>query len=292
MQLLFHTGAHFTEEERLLRCLLKNKDILSTHGVAVPGPGRYRKLLIETMEAMDVSAPAANARDILLDAILDNATADRVIFSNTHFFGAPRRALRQGVFYPDAPKRLAQMAEIFETDEIELFMALKNPATFLPAVYKLNSRDSLNETLLGGRDPREIAWSETLQHILGAVPGISITVWCSEDSPLIWPEIIREMGRVDHGDEIVGGYDLLGEIMTSDGLTRFQAFLDKYPEMTEAQRRRVMVAFLEKFAIEDAIEEEVDVPGWTDHLVQEMSDTYDDDVFAIARLPGVQVISP
>ncbi|MCV3274001.1 hypothetical protein [Roseobacter sinensis] len=291
MQLLFHTGAHFTEEERLMRSLLKNKDSFGAHGVAVPGPGKYRKLLRQTMEAMDFSEPAAQARDVLLDAILDSATADRVILSDSDFFGPVRGALRREVIYPNAPKRMAQMAEIFQADEIELFMAVKNPATFLPAAYQRSDAEDLSE-FTGGIDPRTVRWSDMVLRIREAVPHVSITLWCSEDSPLIWPEIIREMGRIDPAEDIVGGYDLLGEIMAPEGMTRFRAFLDKHPTMTEIQRRRAMVAFLDKFALDEAIEEVLDMPGWTDALVDEMTKAYDDDVFAITRMPGVQVISP
>lgn len=291
MQLVFHTGAHFTEEERLMKCLLRNKDVFGAQGTAVPGPGKYRKLLRETMEAMDVSELAENAREVLLDAILDHETADRVVLSNGHFFGASRVAIRRGLMYPKAAKRMVQMAEIFDTDEIELFMALRNPATFLPAAF---SRSPKTEPVdfMGGVDPRAVRWSDTLLRIRDAVPKISITVWCNEDAPLIWPEIIREMGSLEHTQKIKGSYDLLSEIMMPEGMTRFRAYLDKHPTMTEIQKRRVMVAFLDKFAIDEAIEEELDMPGWTDALVNEMTQTYDDDVFAIARIPGVQVISP
>lgn len=291
MQLVFHTGAHFTEEERLMKCLLKNKEAFGARGVAVPGPGKYRKLLRETMEAMDVSEPAGNAREVLLDAILDHETADRVLMSNGHFFGASRIAVRRGLIYPKAPTRMVQMAEIFEKDQIELFMALRNPATFLPAAYHRSSKEGLAD-FMGGVDPRAVRWSDTLLRIREAAPRISITVWCNEDAPLIWPEIIREMGGLNPGEAVEGSYDLLGEIMAPEGMNRFEEYLEKHPAMTEIQKRRVMVAFLDKYAIEEAIEEELDMPGWTDALVAEMTQTYDEDVFAIARIPGVQLISP
>ncbi len=41
MQIALHIGAHCTDEDRLLKCLLMNKEILSDVGTAVPGPGRY-----------------------------------------------------------------------------------------------------------------------------------------------------------------------------------------------------------------------------------------------------------
>ena len=64
MQLVLHAGAHFTEEDRLLRCLLNNKGDFSKRGVAVPGPGKYRSLLRDTIAAMVDAPPAPDARDV------------------------------------------------------------------------------------------------------------------------------------------------------------------------------------------------------------------------------------
>ena len=33
-------------------------------------------------------------------------------------------------------------------------------------------------------------------------------------------------------------------------------------------------------------------PGWTDELIEALTDVYDEDVFAIERLPGVNLITP
>ena len=291
MQLVIHTGAHFTEEERLMKCLLRNKGDFALRGVAVPGPGKYRKLLRETLSAMEETSPAPDAREVLLDAILDDEPADRVILSNAHFFGAPRAAVRQGMLYTAAPERLRHMAELFPHDQIELFMAIRNPASFLPAAFEQSPRGEM-DSFIGGVDPRAVRWSDTFLRIREAVPQIQITVWCNEDTPLIWSQIIREMGGLEHGEKIIGGFDLLSDIMSREGMVRFRAYLKEHPVMTEVQKRRVIAAFLDKFALEDEIEEELDMPGWTTALVDEMTEVYDEDVFEIQRLPGVQVIAP
>jgi hypothetical protein len=54
----------------------------------------------------------------------------------------------------------------------------------------------------------------------------------------------------------------------------------------------VIAAFLDKFALDDEIEEELDMPGWTEALVDDLSDQYDEDVLAIQRMPGVTMIAP
>ena len=76
MQIVLHAGAHFTEDERLVRCLLRNKEDFSRRGVAVPGPSKYRTILRETLAAMQDSAPAPDASDVLLDMILDDESAE------------------------------------------------------------------------------------------------------------------------------------------------------------------------------------------------------------------------
>ena len=90
MQIVLHVGAHFTEEDRLMKCLLRNKEDFAKRGIAVPGPGRYRKLLREMFTALQDSPPRAEARDVLMDPFLDDQTADRVLLSHANIFGAPR----------------------------------------------------------------------------------------------------------------------------------------------------------------------------------------------------------
>jgi len=291
MQVIFHTGAHFTDDERLLKCLLRNKEEFARRGISVPGPGRYRYLLKDAFKAMESAAPAPEARDVLIDAILDDEVADRLILSNAHFFGSQRFAIGHGELYPDAADRMVQLQMLFRFEQLEMFMAIRNPASFLPAIRNKVSIRRFAE-MMGGADPRELRWSDMVQRVREAVPDLALTIWCNEDTPLIWAQIIREMAGVEHGDGINGGFDLLNSIMSEEGINRFQTYHQKHPEMSEVQQRRVIAAFLDKFAIEDRIEEELDLPGWTDELVDELTDIYDEDVFRIQRIPGVQLIAP
>ncbi|WP_415920130.1 hypothetical protein [Tateyamaria sp. SN6-1] len=291
MQLVLHAGAHFTEEDRLLRCLLNNKGTFSKRGVAVPGPGKYRGLLRDTTLAMLDAPPAPDAREVLLDAILDDEDADRILMSHVFLFGAPRSVVRDGMMYCLAPERMAQIATLFPTDEVELFFAMRNPATLLPALFEQAPQEDMN-TFLRARDPYAIRWSDTFTAIREAAPEIPITTWCFEDMPLIWAQIIREMGGLEHGEKIAGGFDLLSDIMTQEGMQRFRSYLASHTGMSEVQKRRVIAAFLDKFAIEDEIEEELNAPGWTEETIEAMTDIYEEDVLSVARIPGVTVISP
>lgn len=291
MYIVLHTGAHFTEEERLMKCLLRNTEDFAERGVSVPGPGKYRRLLRDTLTALGTQQANPEAREILLDGILEGSTPERLILSNAHFFGAPRACVRQGALYPNAAERLAAFSDIFQQDTTRLFIALRNPASFLPAVFDRAPQDEMAD-FLGDVDPRTILWSELLEQLRGAVPQVEITCWCNEDAPLIWAQIIREMAGWPEGEKITGGFDLLSAIMSGEGMQRFRAYLKSHPVMTETQKRRVMAAFLDKFALDEEIEEELDLPGWTEGLVEEMTAIYDADVMRVGQIPGVRLLLP
>mgnify|MGYP006084880829 FL=1 len=62
--------------------------------------------------------------------------------------------------------------------------------------------------------------------------------------------------------------------------------------MTEIQKRRVISAFLDKFALEEEIEDELDLAGWTKDLMDDMTDVYDEDMLEVQRIPGITLIAP
>ncbi|WP_229861837.1 hypothetical protein [Pseudodonghicola xiamenensis] len=291
LQIIFHTGAHCTDEDRLLKCLLRNKEDLAAQKISVPGPGKYRTLLKETIKAMETSAAAPGARDVLVDAILDDEIAERMILSNEHFFGSQRMALGDGMFYPDAPERIASLKHLFEQDNVEIFMAIRNPATFLPAVLQKAPAQRVTE-ILGQCDPRNLRWSDLFARITAAAPNVRLTVWCNEDLPLIWGELVRTMAGLDMGAKIAGNFDMLAEIMDKEGMQRFRVYLHQNPEMTIEQRRRVIMAFLDKYAMDEELIEEIDLPGWSEALVDAVTAAYEADIDVIANLPGVRFLAP
>ena len=291
MQVIIHCGAHATEEDLLLKTLLKNAGPLAEKGTAIPGPAKYRSLLKECMEAMKCSSASEEAPDVLWDAILDESQSDRVVLSNPHFFGSPRHSLGGGNFYPEAGERLQALQELFPFDQLEIFMALRNPATFLPALFAKSNPTTIRRALKEC-NLLQMHWSALLQRMRQAVPGMPVTVWCYEDLPLVWEQVLRDMGGVDPDLPLKGTLDLLATILQPEGLNRLSAYLDEHSDMAEIHKRRVLAAFLEKFACEGALEEVLDFPGWTEALIEEMSEAYEEDIFAVQRIPGVSLISP
>jgi hypothetical protein len=135
-------------------------------------------------------------------------------------------------------------------------------------------------------------WQEVIAAIQENNPGCPVTVWCNEDTPLIWPQVLREISDADPDIVFNGELDVLRTIMKDDGFARMQSYLDTHKPQSEIQRRRVFAAFLDKFADDDALEEDIDLPGWTPELVDEITAAYEEDVYQIERMPGVNFIAP
>ncbi len=291
MQIVYHIGANCTDQDRLLKSVLKNAEGFAEQGVKVPGPGKYRRLLRETIQKLDGTPPAGDTREILLDAILDDEQCNRLVMSHAQFMCIHRRVFESGIFYALAEHKLMGLANLFPQDEIEIFIGLRNPATFIPAVFAGSGMEDLG-TFMHGLAPQNVRWSGLIERIQGVLPHASVTAWCNEDTPLIWAQLIREMGGVDPLTKITGGFDLLSAIISADGMRHFVTYLKANPPQTESQKRRIIAAFLEKYAIDDEVEDEVDLPGWTDQTVSGLTALYEEDIYKIERMAGVNFIAP
>jgi len=291
MQIALHAGAHATDEDRLITCLRRNQARMARSGVGVPPPSSYRKLLRDILNSAEGTGLAGDARDMVLDAIGDTGGVDRLILSNQGFFGTQKMAVSGSVFYPAAEARLGLLQQLFAGDEIALFLGIRNPAMFLPALLEGTSFTTVAELVRDG-DPERLRWSHLVERIRSAFPDIPVTVWCNEDTPLAWGQILREMTGIDASMQIEGEFALLSEIMTQAGFQRFAAYLGDHPDLTETQKQRVIAAFLDKYADADAIEVELDLPGWNAGIIDRLTAIYDADLDAIRRQSGVRVIAP
>jgi hypothetical protein len=117
---------------------------------------------------------------------MDEEDAERLILSNAYFFGAPRAAVRRGILHPFAAERIAQIRKLFPDDGIEMFMALRYPAPLLTAIFEHSPKPSMT-SYLDVDEPCDIFRSDTMHAIRNAAPDFTITVWCNEDTPLLWP---------------------------------------------------------------------------------------------------------
>lgn len=274
-----------------MKCMLRDAGMLAQHNIAVPGQGRYRRLIRETIETLGDADPAPDTSEVLMEAILDSREASRVIMSNPVYLGAVNRVFEDGMFYATAGPRMQVLGKIFGEDRLTVMMGLRNPATFVPALFAQATRMGFLD-FMGGIDPRQVRWSEVIARMRAALPGAQLVLWANEDTPMIWEAILRQMSGLGEESTFVGVHDLLESIMSAEGMTRFRAYVESRKPTDDAQMRRVIAAFLDKYAIEGEVLEEVDLPGWDAPLVEELTRNYETDCAAIAARTDVTWIAP
>lgn len=290
MRIVYHLGVHCTDEDRLVRCLLKNRGVLSDQGIAVPSPTRYRKLLRDTASQLRGAPASQETEAMVLDQILDEGAAERLVLSWTSFLSFPAYAVGD-MLYGTGGQRIRAFTRIFPDFESEFHLALRNPATFLPDLRD-RALEKGHDDILQDVDVRRLRWSDTIREIRAENPGVPVTVWCDEDTPLIWPEVLQAVSGHDEGTVLEESDELMSVLLTDAGFSRYVAYCSEHPPQAVAQRRRVITAFLEKFGRAEQVAYEIKAPGWTEDLVDELTGSYLEDVERIARMPGVRLIEP
>src|SRR5690606_21246307 len=119
-----------------------------------------------------------------------------------------------------------------------------------------------------------------------------IVLWCHEDTPLIWPEVVRRIATMPSDVPLKAGLQILGDILHPDGIRMIREAMAQEQRLTSESRRRIFAAALQKHALPEQIETEVNLPGWTQGLVDRITAAYDEDMAEIAALPGVEFIIP
>jgi hypothetical protein len=289
MEIAFQIGAPATEGERLIKSLLRNGDRLAADGIAVPGPGRYRQVLREAVVAEVLGQGESGAREALIDAMLDGREARRVVVAIGNFLAFPARVFEGGALLGTTGARIEALRRLFPDDAIELHLALRNPATFIPAVWD-QAKVRGFEGWLSGADPRRIAWSGVVGALRRAAPDMPLTVWSNEDSPLIWGELLCRLAGLPATTPLEGRWDLMAAIMSSDGMERFEKYMALHPGQTPEQERRVIGAFLDKYALAEETWDEVDLPGWDHAMVEDLTRAYEADLDRIAGMEGVTLV--
>ncbi len=290
MRIVYHLGVHCTDEDRLVRCLLKNRAKLADQGISIPSPTRYRNLLRATVTQLRGRPASDETSVMILDQITDEPQAERMVLSWTSFLSFPAYAVGD-MLYHGGGERLLSFTQIFPDHEAEFHMAIRNPASFLPDLRQ-RAQAKGHDDILRDVDPTGLRWSDTIRALKQAHPGVPLTVWCDEDTPLIWPEVLQAISGHAEETRLEDDEELLSDLITEGGFVRYQTYCREHPPQSVSQRRRIVTAFLEKFGRPEKLAADAAVPGWSEDLVETLTQSYLRDMDRIARTPGVRMIEP
>lgn len=291
MQVVYHLGVHCTDNGRIFDTLSRNRGIIEKFGVLLPHPNRFRPVIQSTTRTLNGANAPENVQEMVLDAIIEQDAPERIILSYPSFMGSVKLALGEDRFYPKGGERTARLRRLFHRSEVEFFIGICNPATFLPAVFGKLMADDFG-AFIAQTDPMRLAWSDLIVRLQAANPDCRITVWSNEDTPLIWPELIHALAGLDADVPMRGLHKFVLSLLNEEGRVRLKSYLAAHPPASVAQRRRVEGAFLERFGNEDEMIDAFEHPIWTEDVIDQLTELYEDDLYRIERMPGVTLLTP
>ncbi len=282
-----HLGADCTDGGALIRSMLRSRSVLATQAIVVPPPRHYRTLIRAALAVLNGDTSAADRVGAILDDLVADQSAERTVLFAEGLICEPGQALDGQMLYPLAPLRLAAFRALVPGRTIEFQMALCNPAILVPT---LAGRPGGNP--MTGQEARALSWLSTLTQIIRTNPGIRLTLWCNEDTPLIWPEVLRAVSGYQGPALLDGDNDLLSALLTDEGYTSLARSLIARPPASAADRRDRISAALEANARAGILDMDVALPGWNSEDIDAITESYVADCAEIARLPGVRFIAP
>ncbi|CAM4324752.1 hypothetical protein [Palleronia rufa] len=290
MHIAMHIGAHCTGSDLVVRSLRRNLDRISPLGIVVPETETYHAPLRDAVNGFRGAPMPPGAEDALLDSILRGTQADRLILSNTSFLCVPDRALEGGALYPLIHKA-RWLRDLFPSHEVSFHLCLRDMATFLPALFRAQRKHAEFGRFLDGADLAALRWSEPVRELLDTCPDCTLSFWCYEDSPLIWEEVMRSVGGIAGDVALHGLYDMAAQVMERSGMARLRAYVDKRPPRSTGLRQKVTAAFIDAFAIEEALHEDRPTPAWDADLCDRLTRIYETDLAEIVAMDRVTAIT-
>lgn len=291
MQIVFHCGVHGTDLYRMVKTLMQNRDWLLANGIEPLTPNKHREVFGDALSVLGGGKATPEMEQVMLDVVLDSDHPKRVICSTPTFLGKADRAISSDGLYVTAGAKMAALANLFPSAETEFFLALKNPATLLPFIFSQEGSAGYDR-IMAGLPPERLRWAPAIRRIQEAIPGRRLVLWCHEDTPLIWPEVVRRIATMPSDVPLKAGLQVLADLLQPEGMQMVRDELARQERLTVDSRRAIFAAALARHALTDQIELDIALPGWTQDLVDEISALYDQDVAEIAALPGVEFITP
>ena len=226
----------------------------------------------------------------LIEGLTKGKPYDKVIIMRPSISGSPLRPIKDDIIYPRGSVTVAHLIRLIGQDNLRLFGALRNPASFLPSCYNVaylsDPTLSLQE-FVNVSDPFALRWSEYLHRLQGREAEVPLTVWSYEDYPYIWRSVAQALAGLPNKEDLVAVDAPIDQGMSLKGIGLMQQYLKKHPVETMSQRTQIARKFEERFP---PVAGEIVPEIWPEDLVGTLTDSYDDDLYYIERMENLRMI--
>ena len=204
-----HIGAHKTASSHLQRVLYNNREYLSDEGIRCYGPGYLRQegRSLAEIFGMSWSEGEAPKRGPLEQLRLLTKGRKRLVFTEENFVGtlSDKYGRVSLPLYPNGVDRVAELVAAWAPVKPQLFVAVRNPASYLASAYSqglVAGRHLGPRTFRARNDWRKIDWADYITR-LQAIEGIDhVFVWRQEDYDRCHRLILRRLLRWKVGAKV------------------------------------------------------------------------------------------
>ena len=264
MEIVFHIGAHCTDEGLLVRSLRLNSRSLESDGILVPPPKTYFSVLRDAMRRYEGDVPDKETRGAILEAMLNGREGRRVVLSHENLIAFAPFVFAKKDFYSRIGDKARWLRNLFPDNPVEFHIGLRDPASLVPAIYR-RKKDSVDAASFSNSINLEsLSWHAVLRDLQEGVPDCPIVAWCNEDTPLTWPEILQAVTDHEPDLKLENSDGVLKTLLSEEGVRRMRGFLDTNPPKSVKQRRQIALAFFDKYGDLDVLQEDVELPGWNE----------------------------
>ncbi len=277
-------------QEHLGHQLEANRDLLEAHGILLPTEEAMEAAVWPAIRALRKSTADENTLPTMIEKLTGGKPYKKVLILRPSISGSPLRPIKDDIIYPRGSATIAHLIRLIGQDELRLFCALRNPASFLPSCYNVAYQNDPNLSLqefVTVSDPFALRWSEYLHRVQGREAGVPLNVWTFEDYPYIWRSVAQSLAGLPNKEDLVAADVPFDQGMSLKGIGLMQEYLKKHPAETASKRNQVAQKFEERFP---PIAREVIPDLWPEDLVGALSDSYDDDLYYIERMDNVRMI--
>ncbi|RPE67170.1 hypothetical protein EDD53_1574 [Pacificibacter maritimus] len=293
MRITLHIGAHHTRTPRLVSAINAGKKAFARENIFAPGPASYRPIISKALSQLDGLPPIDEEEDAVLAEILgDKTDAEHLIMINEDWAGERALMFKGAQLYTNIGETVQRVAELFSKHELRISMAIRNPAFLINAAQTVKVPPISLKWFLKSNDPMDLSWQAPVDQVQKVLPNAKITMWCEEDTPLIWPRILRKIAGLPEDAPVRGALLAIEDALKPEGVARLRTFLRNHTLSTPQQYERSILAFLDKYADETVMSAACSVPGWTGQTVYDLSQNYEGDITALSKREGIDFILP
>ena len=181
-RVVLHLGAHKTASTHFSEVVYNNLPLAKAAGMAVPRKGPLREHVTHVLSKLNDNKPVPEAKTLAAKSLAEGAKG--LLLMDENILGTPKNLFSSEGMYPRAARRTGRTARLFSGVQVDIMLALRNPATFVAASWSESLRSNtfrpFREYLEGTR-AQDISWYPIVRDMQAAAPKARFAIWRFED---------------------------------------------------------------------------------------------------------------